>query len=1081
MNRNGARAQRRGGRGIGEGRQLRRRRAWPTVMALEDRSLMSTFTVTNTDDSGPGSLRDEIGLANSSAGDNTIEFDGTVFSVAQTINLTGGQLELSNTSGTETITGPAAGLTVSGGGLSRVFEIDAGVTSSISGLTITGGNVSGGAGLANFGGTTTLTDCTVSGNSAVSGGGVYTGIYGTTTLNNSTISGNSAYGNGGGVYDFLGATTLAGCTISGNSAGHGGGVYNFVGATTLSDCTISGNFATNGGGLAVLFGTSTLTNCTFSGDIASANGGGLYNNGGTTTLTACTFSGDSALVSGGGLYNNDFGTATLYGCTFSGDSAAVNGGGLANSSGTTTLSNCTLSGNAAVNGGGLYNFKGTAELADCTVSGNSASSGAGVYTNTGTTNLFGCSVSGNSADANGGGLFNYFGTTNLTECVVSGNDAADSGGLGNYHYGTTTLIDSTLRDNSATANGGGVVTNYSTTTLTNCTVSGNSAATGGGLYTDNHGSTALTNSTVSGNSATGNGGGVFTTSDGTTTMADATISRNSADNGGGVFNGGGTLALGNTIVAANTATTSGPDALGTFASQGNNLIGETDASFGWIGSDLTGTSNVPLNALLSPLGNYGGPTQTMALLPGSPAIDAGNNALIPPGITTDQRGLARIVDFTVDIGAFESNLFTIAVTSGSGQSTPILTAFPDPLVATVTANNPNEPVAGGRVTFTPPLSGASAILSGSPATISAVSTASVTATANGTFGTYTVSAGARGITNTAIFSLANKAIPVISTTPNMTSVTLSTTPVKLFDTATISNGYNESGAITFTLYMGETLLDTETVPINGDGTYPTPTGYTLPTTGTVTGTYQWYASYPGDDDNTPASENNAAAEQVIVSKASPSIVTTPSVSSVTLGSSSVTLNDTAVLSGGYYESGTITFTLYQGSTLVDTEIVPVNGNGSYTTPTETVLPTTGTVTGTYQWNSSFSGDTNKNDERRQRRGRAGDRQQGQPVDRHNAECDCGHTELFVGDIERHGSAVRWLLRIGDDHVHAVSGQHAGRHRDGAGQRQRLVYDADGVLALPTTGTVTGTYQWNSSFSGDTNNNRPAKTTPRASR
>ena len=95
----------------------------------------------------------------------------------------------------------------------------------------------------------------------------------------------------------------------------------------------------------------------------------------------------------------------------------------------------------------------------------------------------------------------------------------------------------------------------------------------------------------------------------------------------------------------------------------------------------------------------------MALLPGSPAIDAGNNALIPAGVTTDQRGLPRIVNGIVDIGAFESSGFTIAVTSGSGQSTDVLTPFSAPLVATVTANNPSEPVAGGLVTFTSPQAG----------------------------------------------------------------------------------------------------------------------------------------------------------------------------------------------------------------------------------------------------------------------------------------------------------------------------------------------------------------------------------------
>ena len=105
-----------------------------------------------------------------------------------------------------------------------------------------------------------------------------------------------------------------------------------------------------------------------------------------------------------------------------------------------------------------------------------------------------------------------------------------------------------------------------------------------------------------------------------------------------------------------------------FASLGNNLIGETDGSSGWVGSDLTGTIATPLNPLLAPLGNYGGPTQTMALLPGSPAIDAGNNALIPAGVTTDQRGLPRIVNGVVDIGAFESSGFILVLDSSASDA-----------------------------------------------------------------------------------------------------------------------------------------------------------------------------------------------------------------------------------------------------------------------------------------------------------------------------------------------------------------------------------------------------------------------------
>ena len=424
----------------------------------------------------------------------------------------------------------------------------------------------------------------------------------------------------------------------------------------------------------------------------------------------------------------------------------------------------------------------------------------------------------------------------------------------------------------------------------------------------------------------------------------------------------------------------------------------TNGSSGWVGSDLTGTSAHPLNPLLAPLGNYGGPTQTMALLPGSPAIDAGSNALIPAGVTTDQRGLTRIVNGIVDIGAFESSLFTIAVTSGSGQSTGIFTAFSAPLVATVTANNPSEPVAGGLVTFTPPQSGASATLTGSPATISATGTASVTATANGIVGSYTVSAGASGITNTASFSLTNQAIPTITTTPSMTTVTLGTSSVTLNDTAVLSGGYNETGTITFTLYLGSTLVDTETVSVSGNGSYTTPTGYTLPTTGTVTGTYQWDASYSGDTNNSSASENNAAAEQVTVSPASPTITHDPEPDHGHAGHVAGDLERHGGAVGRLLRDRHDHVHALPGSTPVDTETVTVSGNGTYTTPTGYTLPTTGTVTGTYQWDASYSGDTNNSvGQREQRRGRAGDGEPGQPDDHDHPEPDHGHAGHVVGD------------------------------------------------------------------------------------
>ena len=149
----------------------------PDIGAFQGTNGTTTLVVNTTADgtgssaSGELSLRQAINLANVLDGAGTITFDSTVFAAAQTITLTQGQLELSDSGGTLTITGPKAGLIVSGGGASRVFAVDSGVTVVISGLTITGGSTSlDGGGLYNQG-NTTLTDCTISGNSAKNDGG----------------------------------------------------------------------------------------------------------------------------------------------------------------------------------------------------------------------------------------------------------------------------------------------------------------------------------------------------------------------------------------------------------------------------------------------------------------------------------------------------------------------------------------------------------------------------------------------------------------------------------------------------------------------------------------------------------------------------------------------------------------------------------------------------------------------------------------------------------------------------------------------------------------------------------------------
>ena len=227
----------------------------PRSELLEGRALLTTLTVTNTLDSGHGSLRFEIAHANKNA---IIEFAPSLD--GQTITLTSGELDI--TTGL-TIQGPGAGqLTISGGKNSRVFDVNASAPVVLSGLTVTGGDGvasallaypydGDGGGILNLS-TLTLSGCVVSGNS-VNGLGWSPELF------------------GGGIYN-AGTLTLTGCTISNNSAfganvdfssGYGGGIYN-AGTLTVSTSTLSGNVAYNGFGGGILnAGTLTVSTSTF--------------------------------------------------------------------------------------------------------------------------------------------------------------------------------------------------------------------------------------------------------------------------------------------------------------------------------------------------------------------------------------------------------------------------------------------------------------------------------------------------------------------------------------------------------------------------------------------------------------------------------------------------------------------------------------------------------------------------------------------------------------------------------------------------------------------------------------------------
>lgn len=246
-------------------------------------------------------------------------------------------------------------------------------------------------------------------------------------------------------------------------------------------------------------------------------------------------------------------------------------------------------------------------------------------------------------------------TAGVSGLTFTGGSVSDDSGGGIEDAGILTLEDAAVSGNSASNGGGGIdVASGGTLALLNSTISNNLAHFGGGI--SDEGTLGASNTTIAGNDAQ-NGGGIDVS--GTATLRNVTIASNHVtSSGGGLRIDGGTAVIENTIVAQNTiGGTNAPDDIVGNVAQGsdNNLIG-TGGSGGLV-NGVNGNIVGVANPYLRPLGYYGGPTQTMALLMPSPAIDHGSNALaLTPGgqaLLGDQRGYLRIVNGTVDIGAFE--------------------------------------------------------------------------------------------------------------------------------------------------------------------------------------------------------------------------------------------------------------------------------------------------------------------------------------------------------------------------------------------------------------------------------------------
>jgi hypothetical protein len=618
---------------------------------------------------GSGSLRDAVLQFNADPGsdDDVIQLQAGTYTL--TVQNTGGHHETAGLEGDLNITSTAHRLILQGAGSSganativdasqlqdRTFEIvTPGTVVVFQDLVIRGG-------LAQDDGS----DGALAGSTDALGGGILNNG-GHVTLNNVALTNNVARGN-----------DVAVPTAPGHN-GRGGGIYSTGGALTLAGATLANNPAIGGPG-------GDASGRVPAGDGGSGCGGGLYATGGSLDVSESMITSDQ--VSGG---QGGDGGRTVFMSIASGNGGSGLGGGLYVNGGSLTIATSSIASNhgtpgsagsfeghigqlGSVAGQGLYNG-GTLTVSDSTLSGN-----AGFF------GTFG----------DGGGIYNG-GTLTVSNSTLSGNSAELGGGIENF--GTLTVSNSTLSGNSG-GDGGGIY-NGGTLTVSNSTLSGNSASDGGGI--SNSGTLTVSNSTLSGNSGSFEGGGIATSGTHSVTLTNVTLTANRASSifsgprGGGLYASSGSPVLHNTLIAGNFKSgTTRDDVYGALNSGGDyNLIGDgigmTGVSDG-VNGNLVGSASSPIDPLLGPLQDNGGPTKTRALLAGSPALNAGDAAFVG---TADQRGVVR--NGGVNIGAYQASASAFVLTP------PATTTAGTPFDVTVAALDAFGQVAlgyTGTVTF----------------------------------------------------------------------------------------------------------------------------------------------------------------------------------------------------------------------------------------------------------------------------------------------------------------------------------------------------------------------------------------------
>ena len=530
---------------------------------LELRQLLA-ITVTSLADAGPGSLRDAISLANTSG--ETILFD-----VTGTIVLTGGELQIRHAM---TIDGAGQDVTVSGNGMSRVFDVAGGTSAnpmivSIANIMIVGGFVAAddpssiaGGGIRNSA-QLTLGQVTLSGNSAGLGGAVANVGEGQLTGNQLVLQNNSAHFGGGAVYGSPdGQVLLSNAEITQNTAGttnasaystFGGGIYS-QGDLSLTDVVISGNSAVH----------QNPTSGAFGGGISAMGDGAGGLNGYDARLTNVTIS-DNSAQHGGGLHWNS-GSAELVSSEITNNIAAQGGGSFVR--GEMRIRQSTISGNStslatlmeAAGGGALVGPGGELKLYDSYVNNNSSlNRGGGFYVSAlestipASLELHQTVVSGNTAGYLGGGLLaGILSRVTADAATIDSNQAARRGG-GIYASSFNTSLSSqiNIQDSSISSNtavleiGGGLLFGTGVNAqVDGSVIEANRAANrGGGIYASNFSSgagsglttalsiegTVIADNGLTATSGTPLGGGIAAGANVDLTLRQSTLSGNDAD------------------------------------------------------------------------------------------------------------------------------------------------------------------------------------------------------------------------------------------------------------------------------------------------------------------------------------------------------------------------------------------------------------------------------------------------------------------------------------------------------------------------------------------------------------------------